>query len=90
MKRGMFVFFGSASVLFAMPGESYAQSGKTWSLRACIEHAREHNIQVAYTRVALENTRVELARDRDNGCLRWIFPVLKVGDTRKKPVRTEI
>ena len=64
VKRGMFVFFGSASVLFAMPGESYAQSGKTWSLRACIEHAREHNIQVAYTRVALENTRVELARDR--------------------------
>ena len=64
VKRGMFVFFGSASVLFAMPGESYAQSGKTWSLRACIEHAREHNIQVAYTRVALENTRVELTRGR--------------------------
>lgn len=64
VKRGMLVFFGSASVLFAMPGESYAQSGKTWSLRACIEHAREHNIQVAYTRVALENTRVELARGR--------------------------
>ena len=64
VKRGMLVFFGSASVLLTVSGEGYAQSGKTWSLRACIEHAREHNIQVAYSRVALENTRVELTRGR--------------------------
>ena len=57
VKRGMLVFFGSASVLLTVSGEGYAQSGKTWSLRACIEHAREHNIQVAYSRVALELTR---------------------------------
>ena len=37
---------------------------KPWSLRVCIEHAREHNLQVEYARVSLENTSVDLSREK--------------------------
>ena len=64
VRQGIVVFFGSACILLN-PNDVCAQSGaRAWSLRACIEYAREHNLQVEYARVALKNTSVELSRDK--------------------------
>ncbi len=64
VRRGIAVFFGSVSVLLS-PNDVAAQSKtEAWSLRTCIEYAREHNIQVGYARLSLENTSTELARDK--------------------------
>lgn len=46
-----------------VPGWSIAQENSgAWTLRKCIEHAREHNVQVKYARVASERSSVELSR----------------------------
>lgn len=64
VKRGIIVFFGSMCVLLG-PNDAAAQSkAGAWSLRACIEHAREHNIQVGYSRLSLENASTELLRGK--------------------------
>lgn len=65
VNRGIIVFFGSACIFFSGTRDGFAQQESgVWSLRACIEHAREHNLQVQYARVALENSSVELSRER--------------------------
>ncbi len=64
VKWGIIVFFGSVCVLLSSNDATAQSKTGAWSLRACIEHAREHNIQVEYARVALVNTSVELSRDK--------------------------
>ncbi|WP_320913938.1 TolC family protein [Butyricimonas paravirosa] len=65
VNKGFIVFFGSVCIFFSGVHDGVAQEKKEgWSLRACIEHAREHNLQVGYARVALENTSVELSRGK--------------------------
>ena len=61
VKRGGVVFLACTCILVSSTLDGMSQR-KTWSLRACIEHAREHNLQVEYARVSLENTLVESSR----------------------------
>ena len=61
VKRGGVVFLACTCILVSSTLDGMSQR-KTWSLRACIEHAREHNLQVEYVRVSLENTLVESSR----------------------------
>lgn len=65
MKKGCVGLFGGLLIVFGIQCEGYAQvkSGE-WSLRACIEYAREHNIQVEYSRLSLENASTELVRGK--------------------------
>lgn len=63
VRRGCVLLFGSLMLVLGGVNAALAQQeGEAWSLRACIEHAREHNLQVEYARVSLENTLVELSR----------------------------
>ena len=61
VKRGGVVLLACTCILVSSTLDGMSQR-KTWSLRACIEHAREHNLQVEYVRVSLENTLVESSR----------------------------
>ena len=61
VKRGCLVLLGS--MFLVLSGNALAQQREEpWSLRACIEHAREHNLQVEYARVSLESALVESSR----------------------------
>lgn len=63
VKRGFTWLWGGLILVLGGLNEVQAQTdGGLWSLRACIEYAREHNLQVEYNRVSLENALIELAR----------------------------
>ena len=47
---------------FSLP--AYAQTGEGWTLRQCIDHALEHNIQIKSQEVTLENAEASLDQAR--------------------------
>ncbi|WP_099293377.1 TolC family protein [Butyricimonas sp. Marseille-P3923] len=61
VRRGCIVFLACTCIIISSVRDGLTQQ-KPWSLRVCIEHAREHNLQVEYARVSLENTLVESSR----------------------------
>ena len=63
VKRGYMVFLACMCIIISSGRDGLAQQ-EPWSLRVCIEHAREHNLQVEYARVSLENARIELSRGK--------------------------
>jgi outer membrane protein len=52
------------SLLLAMPFVGFAQN--TWSLKRCIEHALEHNIQIKQASIVSENNQLHLKQARNN------------------------
>jgi outer membrane efflux protein len=63
VKKGYFMSLVCICIIISGVRDGWAQQ-KPWSLRVCIEHAREHNLQVEYAKVSLENTLVELSRGK--------------------------
>ena len=61
VKRGGVVFLACTCILVSSTLDGMSQR-KTWSLRACIEHAREHNLQVEYAWVSFESSRAKAQR----------------------------
>lgn len=63
ISRGtVYRYLGALCVLLVPEWVVAQKNPKTWTLRECIEHAREHNLQVEYARVSFEGASIELSR----------------------------